>query len=179
VSGVRLETPRLLLREWQDRDVDAYARICADSEVMRHMLPQRGITPAEAAFDVQLLREHWAEHGFGHWAVEEKESGRFVGRTGLKHHDNWPLDPDNTEVGYLLDRGVWGRGYATEAAQEAIRYAFEELDRDEVISIARPENAASRRVMEKAGLTYAGATVWEAREIDVVWYSIQRSDSGT
>ena len=137
------------------------------------MLPQRGITRAEAAFDVQLLRQHWLDHGFGHWAVEEKESGRFVGRAGLKRHDNWPLDPENTEVGYLFDREVWGKGYATEAARAAIRYALRELYRPEVISIARPENAASRRVMEKAGLTYAGATVWEARGIDVVWYSIR------
>ena len=138
------------------------------------MLPRRGITPAEAAFDVQLLREHWAKNGFGHWAVEEKESGRFVGRAGLKHHDNWTLDPDNTEVGYLFDRGVWGKGYATEAARAAVEYAFETLGRDEVISIARPDNLASRRVMEKVGLTYDGETRWEAREIDVVWYSIRR-----
>jgi RimJ/RimL family protein N-acetyltransferase len=154
--------------------VETYARICADDEVMRHMLPQRGITPADAALDVQLVRQHWLDNGFGHWAVEEKESGRFVGRAGLKHHDNWTLDPDNIEVGYLFDRGVWGKGYATEAAQAAIRYAFDELYRPEVISIARPENAASRRVMEKAGLSYAGETRWEARGIDVVWYSIRR-----
>ena len=138
------------------------------------MLPQRGITRAEAAFDVQLLRRHWIDHGFGHWAVEEKESGRLVGRAGLKHHDTWTLDPDNIEVGYLFDRGVWGRGYATEAARAAVEYAFDALDREEVISIARPGNAASRRVMEKVGLTYAGATRWGARDIDVVWYSIRR-----
>ena len=154
--------------------MDAYARICADAEVMRYMLPARPVTHAEAAFDVQNLREHWRVHGFGHWAVEEKESGRFVGRAGLKHHDNWPLDPDNTEVGYLFDRGMWGKGYATEAARAAIAFAFETLDREEVISIARPDNAASRRVMEKAGLSYAGATRWEARGIDVVWYSRRR-----
>ncbi len=138
------------------------------------MVPPRGITPAEAAYDVQLLREHWLKHGFGHWAVEERETGRFVGRTGLKHHDNWPLDPDNIEVGYLYDRAVWGRGYATEATLAAIEFAFDTLDRERVISIARPENAASRRVMEKAGLAYAGETHWEGRGIDVVWYSIMR-----
>ena len=154
--------------------MDAYARICADPAVMRHMLPPRGITSAEAAYDVQLLREHWLEHGFGHWAVEERESGRFVGRTGLKRHPDWPPDPQNTEVGYLFDRKVWGRGYATEAALAAIDHAFSALDRPEVISIARPENAASRRVMEKAGLRYAGAARWEGRGIDVVWYSIKR-----
>ena len=79
------------------------------------MLPSRPVTAAEAAYDVQQLRGHWLEHGFGHWAVEEKESGRFVGRTGIKRHPDWDLDLDNTEVGWLYDRAVWGRGYATEA----------------------------------------------------------------
>ena len=105
------------------------------------MLPPRAITHAEAAFDVQNLREHWRVHGFGHWAVEEKESGRFIGRTGIKRHPDWPLDPDNTEFGWLYDRAVWGRGYATEAALEVVRFCFEELGRPEVISIAHPENA--------------------------------------
>ncbi len=91
-SSVRLETERLLLREWLDEDVDVYARICSDAEVMRYMLPPGPLTHAEAAYDVNLLREHWARHGFGHWAVEERESGRFVGRTGVKRHPDWDLD---------------------------------------------------------------------------------------
>lgn len=143
------------------------------------MLPPRPVTPAEAAYDVQQLRGHWLEHGFGHWAVEEKESGRFVGRTGIKRHADWDLDPENTEVGWLYDRSVWGRGYATEAALEVVRFAFKEIGRPEVISITHPDNAASRRVMEKAGLSYAGARRWEARGLDVVWYASQRSPSGT
>ena len=151
--------------------MNVYARICADAQVMRYMLPPRPVSHAEAAFDVQNLRGHWLQHGFGHWAVEERESGRFIGRTGLKRHPDWDLDPDNTEVGYLYDRAVWGRGYATEAAREVVRYALEEIGRPEVISIALPENAASRRVMEKVGLTYAGARRWEQRALDVVWYS--------
>ena len=166
-----IETPRLLLRDWREEDVDAYARICTDPEVMRFMLPPRPLSHAEAAYDVQNILDHWRRHGFGHWAVEERESGRFVGRTGIKRHDDWDLDAENTEVGWLYDRSVWGQGYATEAAREAVRFCFEELDRPEVISIAHPENLASRRVMEKVGLRYAGARRWEGRKLDVVWYS--------
>ena len=172
------QTERLLLREWRDADVEAYGRICSDPEVMRQMFPPRPMTAAEAARDVERIREHWDRHGFGHWAVEERGTGRLVGRTGLKRHPDWPLDPENTEVGWLYARGVWGRGYATEAAMEAVRFAIEDLDRPEVISITRPENAASRRVMEKAGLTYAGARRWEAREMDVVWYSLLVTPAG-
>jgi RimJ/RimL family protein N-acetyltransferase len=166
-----IETERLILREWRPADVDEYARICAIPEVMRYMWPARPASPAESAYGVKLLEEHWLRWGFGHWAVEERESGRFVGRTGIKRHDDWELDPDNTEVGWLYDPAVWGRGYATEGAREAVRFALEELGRPEVISIAHPDNAASQRVMAKAGMTYAGTRRWDARGIDVVWFS--------
>ncbi len=66
---------------------------------------------------------------------------------------------------------MWGRGYATEGALAVVRFAFHEIGSPEVISIAHPDNVASRRVMEKAGLTYAGARRWEQRGLDVVWYS--------
>ena len=169
-----IETERLVLREWREPDVDAYARICADPRVMRYMWPPRGLTSAEVAYDVLRLREHWQRHGFGHWAVEERESGRTVGRTGIKRHDDWTLDPDNTEVGWLYERAAWGKGYATEAAREVVRFCFDELERPEVISISHPDNLGSRRVMEKVGLSYAGARHWEARSMDVVWYSGRR-----
>lgn len=166
-----LETERLVLREWRDTDVIPYARICADPQVMRFMLPPRGLSHAEAAFDVHGLREHWAKHGFGHWAVQEKASGALMGRTGIKRHPDWTLDPENTEAGWLYARRFWGKGYASEAAREVVRFGLEELERPEVISITNPDNAGSRRVMEKAGLAYAGARRWEERGLDVVWYS--------
>ena len=167
----RIETARLLLREWHDADVERYADICSDPLVMRYMWPEaRAQTYEEAAADVARLREHWDRQGFGHWVVEEKATGRMVGRTGLKHHPDWAPDPENTECGWLYAREVWGRGYATEAALEVVRFGLESLGRPDVISIAHPDNAASRRVMEKVGLTYAGSRHWEERGIDVVWY---------
>jgi RimJ/RimL family protein N-acetyltransferase len=168
-----LETERLILSEWTPADVDEYARICSDPVVMRYMWPARAATPAESAYGVKLLEEHWLQWGFGHWAVHEKDTGRFVGRTGIKRHPDWEPDPDNTEVGWLYDRAVWGRGYATEGAREAVRFCLEEVGRPEVISIAHPDNVASRRVMAKVGMTYAGARHWDARGIDVVWYSVK------
>jgi RimJ/RimL family protein N-acetyltransferase len=171
VTIPELETERLFLRAWRDEDRNAYARIVADSQVMRYMLPARPLTRAEAAYDLHRLEEHWLEHGFGHWAVEDRATGRLVGRSGIKRHADWSLDPDNTECGWLFERAAWGRGYATEGARAAIAFAREELGRPEVISIAHPDNAASRRVMEKAGLAYAGRHHWPQRGLDVVWYS--------
>lgn len=173
-----IETDRLWLREWRDGDVNVYARICADPQVMRYMVPARPLTHAEVAFDVQGLREHWAEHGFGHWAVEEKKTGRMIGRTGVKHHPDWELDPENTEVGWLYARSAWGQGYATEGARAGVEFCLEELGRPEVISITHPENRASQRVMKKAGLSYAGSRRWEGRGLDVVWYSTKTKGQG-
>ncbi len=166
-----IETERLILRGWRDADVDAYARICADPQVMRYMHPPRALTPAEAAYDALRLQEHWQRQGFGHWVVEERESGRMVGRTGLKRHTDWPLDPENTEAGWLYGRAAWGKGYATEAAREVVRFCLEVLERPEVISIAHPANVGSHRVMEKVGLSFAGERHWAERQMDVVWYS--------
>ena len=173
-----VETERLVLGPWTPEAADAYADMCARPEVMRYMWPARPATVAESALGVRRLQEHWERWGFGHWAVQEKETGRFVGRTGIKRHDDWPLDPDNTEVGWMYEPAVWGRGYATEGAREAVRWCLEELNRPEVISITHPDNVASQRVMEKVGLQRAGLMHWAARGIDVVWFSLRVSDAG-
>jgi RimJ/RimL family protein N-acetyltransferase len=167
-----IETDRLLLRRWREEDLDAYARICSDSEVMRYMggLRTRQGCQKQIAWFVQ----HWEERGFGLWAVEDKATGTFIGRIGLLYHDDWSEGEHKTEVGWLLDRSFWGRGLATEGARASLRYGFEELGLARIISIIRPENAASRRVAEKAGLTFRGETRW--RSIDVVWYARDRSD---
>jgi RimJ/RimL family protein N-acetyltransferase len=166
----RIETPRLRLREWRDEDLEPYAAMNADPEVRRHMSPPRPLSPAEASLDVDSLVDQWRRLGFGHWAVELRETGELIGRTGIKRHPDWELDPENTEVGWLYARSAWGRGLATEGARVAVRFCLEEVGRHEVISIADAKNVASHRVMEKAGLVRAGRLRWESRDLDVVWY---------
>ena len=142
-----IETERLQLRPWRDGDVDALARLNADSLVMRHM-GRASLTREETEAQLERFRAHWARHGFGLWAAEERASGRLVGRIGLSYHAAWPHDP---EVGWLLDPAVWGRGLATEGGAAAVRYGFDTLGAELLVSICTPGNAASRRVMEKLG----------------------------
>ena len=158
-----IETDRLLLRRWREGDLDAYARICADLEVMRY-LPAT-LSREESAEQITWFERHWEERGFGLWAVEERASGEFIGFVGLMRHDDWPEGEHRTEVGWRLGRAHWGRGLATEGALASVRYGFGGLGLARIISITLPENAASRRVMEKAGRTTgarrAGAvTMW-------------------
>ncbi len=100
---------------------------------------------------------HWEEREFGLWAVEHRASGAFIGFIGLLYQNDWPIDEHRTEVGWRLDRAFWGRALATEGARASVRHGFEKLGLERMISIISPENTVSRRVAEKAGLTYTRA----------------------
>jgi dTDP-4-amino-4,6-dideoxygalactose transaminase/RimJ/RimL family protein N-acetyltransferase len=183
----RLETPRLLLRPWSDDDVEEYARIVGDAEVIRHLgdgwryevkrtaayLLAR-ISDIAARREVSRLIEHWRVCGFGEWAVEEKATGSLIGKVGLVNHPDWVADPAKVEVGWLLARQAWGRGYATEAGRASLAYAFEGLEMERLISISYPRNRRSQRVMERLGLSPGGKTRWRGGE--VIWYAIDQAE---
>jgi RimJ/RimL family protein N-acetyltransferase len=99
-----------------------------------------------------MLAGHWTHKNFGPWAVEERATGALVGRIGCLEPEGWP----GFEVAYTLGRSAWGRGYAREGAAAALRYAREELGRQDVISIIRPANAGSIRVATSLGATPDG-----------------------
>jgi RimJ/RimL family protein N-acetyltransferase len=170
---VEIETARLLLRRWRDGDLDPYARICADPEVMRYIGGGSPLTREQSEAEISRFVRHWDERGFGLWAAEYRASGELIGFVGLAHQEEWSEGEHKTEVGWRLDPASWGRGLATEGAVASVRYGFEELGLERIISIIQPENAASRRVAEKAGLTLRGETRW--RGDDVVWYAADRS----
>ena len=169
---VEVETGRLLLRGWREEDLEPYARMCADPEVMRFIGDGSTLTRERSEAQISRFLRHWEERGFGLWALEEKTGGTFVGFAGLAHQEDWAEGGHKTEVGWRLARDHWGRGLATEGALASVRYGFEGLGLRRIISITLPENAASRRVMEKAGLTYRGETRWRGH--DVVWYAVDR-----
>ncbi|MEO1298822.1 MAG: GNAT family protein [Cyanobacteria bacterium J06636_16] len=119
---------------------------------MTRFLPSRGapIPKEKVAKSLQSFVEHWQEHGYGIWAIVKDESSPMVGYCGLRYL----ADLDDVEILYGLAKAYWGRGITTQAAKAAIAYGFNVADLDKVIAMAFPENQASRRVMEKAGLRY-------------------------
>ena len=165
---VTLETERLTLRMWREEDdFEAYARICADPEVMRY-LGGKPFTRTEAWRHMAFLVGHWQLRGYSHWAVEEKASGSLVGRLGFFNPVGWP----GFELGWTLGRESWGKGYATEGARRALSYAFTEMNKDHVISLIHPDNRASIRVAERLGQTLEGEA--EILGIGVQVYGIDR-----
>lgn len=171
MSEVRLETDRLILRMWREDDFEPYATICADERVMRY-LGGKTLTRAEAWRHMAFLIGHWHLLGYGHFAVEEKPTGNFVGRIGFLNPDGWP----GFEIGWTLGRAFWGRGYATEGAGRALEYAFNELDQDHVISLIHPENHPSMRVAERLGEKREGTA--EILGTQVFVYGIDRAARG-
>lgn len=165
-----LETQRLVLRPWREPDVAPMTEINREPEVRRWL----GVDPDKTAERVQAWLAHWQRHGFGLWAVEEKASGGFIGRIGVAHQDDWTVSAHDAEIGWTLGGSAWGRGYATEGATAVLEFARAHGLR-EIISITRPANVRSRRVMEKLGLTYRGATHWHG--YDQVWYGTELDPS--
>jgi RimJ/RimL family protein N-acetyltransferase len=131
-------------------DLEAYARMYADPDVMRFLEQGAPLDHGAAFRSMALHLGHWHLRGYGQWALEERATGRFVGRAGLWQPEGWP----GLEVGWVLSRDAWGLGYATEAGGAAIGYAFDVLQADEIISLIRPENTGSIRVAERLGETY-------------------------
>ena len=183
----RLETDRLVLRAWTAEDAAALCRILADWEVVAGFGSgplyrlKRGsatalasISRIEARRAIARNRRHWAQHGHGLWALEERESGELVGHAGLLFHDDWTAEPTRLEVGWMLRRDDWGRGLATEAGTAALGHAFEALEAERVISITGPANVRSQRVMDRLGLSFSGRTRWKRQP--VVWYGIDREE---
>lgn len=162
-----LETPRLLLREFEPNDADALARVLTDAETMRYYpapLDRAGVEQWIARNRVRYASDH-----YGLWAMILKESRELIGDCGLIRQE-----VDGTvevEIGYHVRRDLWGRGLAPEAAAACRDYGFSQLRAKRLISLIRPENTPSRRVAEKVGLTLWKTVDW--RGLDHCVYLIR------
>lgn len=141
-----LRTERLILRPWRDDDLEPFAALNADPEVME-FFPAR-LDRAQSDATAERIRAHFTRHGFGLWAVEVPGVAPFIGFTGLQH----PAFMPGVEVGWRLARSAWFAGYATEAARASLAWGFAHLDVPEIVAMVVPDNARSQRVMVKLGM---------------------------
>lgn len=146
-----IRTPRLRLRDWRDEDLAPFAAMNADPTVMEFF--PRPLDRAESDAAVGRIREHFARHGFGLWAVEVPVAAEFIGFVGLSVPRFEAHFTPCVEIGWRLARDHWGRGYATEAARAVLDLAFGRPGPDEVVSYTAAVNLRSRAVMERIGMT--------------------------
>lgn len=146
-----LETPRLRLRRWRSEDRAAFAALNADPRVVEFLPGPLSHAESDAVAD--RIVAHFAEHGFGLWAVEILGVAPFAGFIGLSQPRFTAAFTPCVEIGWRLAAEHWGRGYATEGARAALAFGFEPLGLTEIVSFTVPENLRSRRVMEKLGMT--------------------------
>jgi RimJ/RimL family protein N-acetyltransferase len=147
-----ITTSRLVLREWRDSDLDAFAAMSVDPRVME-FFPSR-LDREQSAAMIARWKAHFAEYGFGFLAVEAPGVADFVGLCGMAHVGfNAPFAPA-VEIGWRLAYDHWGHGYAAEAATGMLDYGFTTLDLNEIVAFAVVANHRSRRVMERIGMTY-------------------------
>ena len=152
---MRLETDRLVLREWRDADKRLWADIIGDPHV-RRFYPRLG-TYADAEAAIERARQCQREHGFSLMAVDCKKDGAFIGMIGMVPFDealrnHVPTAP-RVEIGWQLSKDYWGQGYAPEGARAVLDYAWNTIKLEEVVAITSWHNKPSQRVMEKIGMT--------------------------
>lgn len=162
-----LYTERLVLRMPTKADLDQIFALGNNPEVMRYISFGRTQSYAEARTDLRR-RIRQSKNGLGYWVTEERQTGIFIGWMALK-----PLDKTNDiELGYRFMKEHWNQGYATEAGQRLVHYAFQEKGLERVVAVSLADNEASTRVMEKIGLRYDHTGRYY--DTECVFYAIDR-----
>ncbi len=151
-----LTTDRLRLRAFRAGDLDAFAAMRANPEVVRYLGTGRTSTPVEVWRMMATFLGQWALRGYGVWACEKIDGGTFIGYVGIFHPLDWP----EPEMIYSLDRPFWRQGFATEAARAARDWVFEHAPPPRAASFIRPDNQASKRVAERLGAVYERTFEW-------------------
>jgi RimJ/RimL family protein N-acetyltransferase len=150
---VEIATARLSLRRWRAADLEPFAALNGDPEVMEHF--PAVLSQAETAAAVGGIEKHFDKHGYGWWAVEVPGRAPFIGFIGLAVPGFETSFTPCVETGWRLARAWWGQGFATEGARAALAYGFERLKLPEIVSFTVPGNIRSRRVMAKLGMQYS------------------------
>ncbi len=170
-----IETERLILRELRPEDAKDYLVLNSDPVVL-HYLGETPLSTIEQSHErIDNIRQQYADHGIGRWAAIEKSSGEFIGWSGLKFITE--IENNQTrfhDVGYRLIPRFWGKGYATESAKAALEYGFRTMNLQEIIGMCNENNLASRRALEKCGLTFIEKFKWADLTCD--WLKITKEE---
>jgi ribosomal-protein-alanine N-acetyltransferase len=145
-----LQTARLLLRPLLPVDAETLFQIYQTQGVLRYFPDPNPPQLDRVQRFIAGQQGHWEKHGYGNWGILLEGWSEIIGWVGLQYLP----ELDETEVGFLLDRPFWGKGYATEAARASLQFGFERFNLDKIIALVHPDNLASQHVIEKCGMLY-------------------------
>ncbi len=169
-----VETERLILREFRAADAPDLFAMDRLAEVHRY-LGNNPITQLATAVEViEMVQQQYLANGIGRWMAVEKASGKVIGWAGLKLITTYENNQTNFyDVGYRLHPLYWGKGYATESAKAALAYGFNHFDMPKIVGTCHVNNVASRRALEKCGLSYIAS--YMHADIPCDWLEIERT----
>jgi RimJ/RimL family protein N-acetyltransferase len=152
ILPAEIRTDRLVLRHWRTADRAAFAAMNADPRVMEY-LPKL-LTRDESHAAVARIEKHFAQRGFGFWAIEIAGTAPFIGFVGLQVPRFEAHFTPCVEIGWRLAADQWGRGYASEAARATLAFGFDRLGLEQIVSFTVPANVRSRQVMQRIGMAH-------------------------
>lgn len=167
-----ITTLRLMLRAFDEGDVLPLHRVMGGTDVLRYFPRQDPPSLERVQKLISGQLDHWAQHGYGWWAVVPRTEAQLIGWAGLQYLP----ETDEIEVAYLLGKPHWGQGLGTEAARASLNFGFDDLGLDRLVGIVHPENIASQRVLEKIGMSFVERTRYFG--MDCYRYTIDRPSSG-
>ncbi|ASQ45539.1 GNAT family N-acetyltransferase [Legionella clemsonensis] len=146
-----IESERLIIREWYDKDYSSFIAMNADIQVMEYF--PAPLDEKETLAMIARIHAHIQQHGFGLWAAELKETKAFIGFIGLNTPSFSSHFTPCVEIGWRLALPFWGKGLATEGAKALLAYGFKQLGLKEIVSFTTLKNVRSQRVMQKIGMS--------------------------
>jgi len=174
--GIKLETDRLILREFEENDFEAVFEFGSNLEVNKYTGDELVESTNMAK---SIIKNVWFKdyknYGYGRWAVIYKPENKIIGFAGLKYLPEF----NETDIGFRFLPEYWNKGIATEVSKEIIKYGFEKIGLDRIIGIAMPKNLASCKILEKSGLKMYKTDNYDHGGEIYNWYKIEKSDYNT
>ncbi|WP_452225626.1 GNAT family N-acetyltransferase [Lacinutrix chionoecetis] len=170
-----IETERLLLRDMRDTDLEGMFELDSNPNVHRYLGNKPIKTKDEAKKTIESVLQQYNERGIGRFAVIEKESGTFIGWSGIRLNTEYNMNGFTKyyDVGYRLIERFWNKGYATESGKAAVAYAFNTMRLPELYGTTEIGNQASHNALLKIGLHYVEDFFFEQEQVNLRWYTIK------
>ena len=174
-----IETDRLLLREFRESDLEGIFELDSNPNVHRYLGNEPIHTKEEARKVIKSVQNQYTERGIGRWAAIEKETGEFIGWSGLRLNTEYNMNGFTRyyDVGYRLIERYWGKGYATESGLAAVQYAFETMHLPEIYATTDIANEASHKALLKIGLRYVEDFFYEEKQANFRWYKMENKQT--